>query len=228
MLDIIVLIGIAMSIFAGMKLGFIRTVYQLVSSLVAFVGALVISPAISQVLRVTPVYDFVHKNVMKLVPAIDETIGVQSQGSTIYEATEWLPDIISDWIVRNNNPEIYDLLGVNKLVDYIGTSIASMCITVLAVIIGWLLIKFLLGFAVSVLDLVAKLPLLRTANTLAGGAAGVVRGFVGVWLIGILVPFLTLIPSMSMVSQLIQDSVFVKYLYENNLLLELGMTYLVK
>lgn len=228
MLDLIVIAVIVLSCVIGMKLGFIRTVYQLVSSLVAFVLAIFVYPIIETILKLTPLDEAVKGWVQTLMPSLEANMGLQAQGSAIYEATKWMPEFIADKIVANNNPEIYELLGVTKLIDYIVVSITNLCMAGLAIIITWVLIKSVLSIGIGILDLVSKLPILKTANQLAGGIAGFVKGLLIIWLGCILIPFLSLVPSLSQLQEWLDASTVTKILYENNILLQVIIDFLFK
>ena len=163
-----------------------------------------------------------------MMPTLEGSLGLQSQGALIEQATAWLPSFLTEKLVVNNNPEIYAMLGVDKLIDYIVVSITNLFITGIAIAIAWIVVKIILAIGVGVLDLVSKLPILRTANQLAGGIVGALRGVLFVWIGCILVPFLVMLPELAQLEALIKGSVITKMLYENNLLLQLIMDMLFK
>lgn len=228
MLDLIVIAIIIVSGIVGIKLGFIRTVYQLISSLLALGLAIMVYPIIVTILKLTPLYENIKNWVQQLMPSFEMNMGLQAQGTAIQEVTKWLPEFITDKIVANNNPEIYELLGVTKFIDYIVVSLANLCIAGIAIILAWILIKIVLSIGVGILDLVSKLPLIKTANQLAGGVVGVIKGVFIVWLGCLVVPFLILIPNLSQLEYMINQSIITKILYEQNIILQVITGFLFK
>lgn len=228
MLDLLVIGVIIVCGIIGLKLGFIKTIYQFISSLVALVLAIMVAPVIEGILKLTPLYTSIQAWFLKMLPSFEATLPKQSENAAIREATSWLPQMLTDQIVANNNPEIYALLGVDKLVDYMIMSLTNLCITGLAVVSAWIIIKVLLSIGVGILDLVAKLPILKTANQLAGFVVGLVKGVLFVWIGCLLVPALVLIPSLAQIQQLIEASFLTKILYDYNIVLQVISNVLVK
>ncbi|MGL4363328.1 MAG: CvpA family protein [Cellulosilyticaceae bacterium] len=228
MLDIIVIGIIVISGWIGFKIGFIKTVYQLVASLISFLIAMTVYPVFSTLLKMTPLYGALQQWVSEILPKTEIQAGLQAQSAMIEEVTQWLPQFLTDYLVVNNNPEIYKMLGVSKLKDYIIISVSDFCITVLAIIIAWILIKVILAIFISILDLVSKLPILKTANQMAGILAGSFKGVLFIWLVYMVLPLLILIPQFSMIENMIQSSVIAKVFYDNNILLEIISGLLLK
>lgn len=220
MIDLIILAIILITALIAAKVGFIRTVYQLLSSVIALVLAFFVYPIIESILKLTPLYEGVKTWVRGLVPEVGN-IGLQAQSAMIQDSLQWMPDFITDKIVKNNNPEIYQLLGVNNLIEYIVTSVANLCIMGIAIVLCFILIKIGLTIGVGVLDLVAKLPLLKTANKWAGFIVGLVKGVVIVWVICLIIPLLMMIPQFSELKTLIEQSILMDYFYNHNFILQI-------
>lgn len=220
MIDLIILAIILITALIAAKVGFIRTVYQLLSSVIALVLAFFVYPIIESILKLTPLYEGVKTWVRGLLPEVGN-IGLQAQSAMIQDSLQWMPDFIIDKIVKNNNPEIYQLLGVNNLIEYIVTSVANLCIMGIAIVLCFILIKIGLTIGVGVLDLVAKLPLLKTANKWAGFIVGLVKGVVIVWVICLIIPLLMMIPQFSELKTLIEQSILMDYFYNHNFILQI-------
>ncbi|MGL5676509.1 MAG: CvpA family protein [Cellulosilyticaceae bacterium] len=228
MLDLIVIGIILVSALIGAHLGFIKTIYSFVSSIIALVLAVIVSPFIEGIIKLTPLYEGIQSWVGKMMPSFETAIGVQSQAEAIKEATGFLPQFITEQMVAHNNPEIYELLGVTKLIDYITLSLSNLCVSVIALLVAWVIIKITLSVVVGILDLVAQLPLLKTANKWAGFTVGTIKGLLWVWIGCLLVPVLMIMPSMRTLDQLIQGTTVTKFLYDNNLIMQWISSILLK
>ena len=219
MIDIIILLIILGTACLAARAGFIKTVYGLLSSLIALVLAFFIYPVIEAILKLTPIYDGIRSWMMDRLPEIG-SIGLQGQAAIIQGSLGWMPDFITDKIVRNNNPEIYQLLGVNSLIEYMATFVADLCIMGIAVVICFIFVRVGLAIGVGVLDLVAKLPILKTANKWAGFIVGLIKGVLIVWLICLIVPFMMMIPGLDALNTLIEESVLMQLFYNHNIILQ--------
>lgn len=169
MLDLMICLSIVIGAVIGIRKGFVRGAYEMISSILALVLAFFLYTPVKTILSLTPLYTTIQRWNMEKVSSFPVVQGVQSQAQAIKEATQWLPDFVSETIVKNNNSEIYDLVGATNLVEYISNYITDLCLTVLAIIVVWCVVKILLGIGVSAIDLIAKLPLIKTANKILGG-----------------------------------------------------------
>ena len=102
-----------------------------------------------------------------------------------------------------------------------GEYIADLILRGVAFFAAFLLVTILLRFAVGILDILAKLPVIKGVNRLLGGLAGLLQGLLLVWL-------LLLLTAIACTSQLgqtligeIQESAFLSYLYNHNAILYL-------
>lgn len=220
MIDLIILIIILGAACIAAKVGFIKTVYGLLSSLIALVLAFFIYPAIEYMLKLTPIYEGIKGWVTERLPEVGN-VGLQGQATIIQESLTWMPDFITDKMVRNNNPEIYELLGVSTLMEYMATFVANLCIMGIAIVVCFIVVKVGLAISVNLLDLVAKLPILKTANKWAGFIVGLIKGVFIVWLICLVVPFIMMIPGLSSINTLIEESLLMQLFYEHNVILQL-------
>ncbi|MEG0388285.1 MAG: CvpA family protein [Niameybacter sp.] len=86
--------------------------------------------------------------------------------------------------------------------------------------ICFIVIKVGLTLAVGVLDLVAKLPILKTANTWGGFIVGIIKGMLIIWIICLVIPFLIMIPQFAGLEMLVEESYLMTLFYNHNILLE--------
>lgn len=220
MLDIIIIIFIGLIGVLAAKKGFIKTAYQMVAYIVALVISFMVYPMMSFVLKLTPIYEGIKNWNISNISAMPIVGGLQAQNNVIREVTKWLPEFMTNEMIQNNNPEIYALMNVNNVVEYISTYIADLCINAMAVVFVWIAVRIALGIFIRALDLFTKLPLLNLANKVAGFGLGIAKGTLIVWMSYLLIPFLVIFPAFNEIQSKLGQSILAKWLYDNNLILD--------
>jgi uncharacterized membrane protein required for colicin V production len=219
MIDFIILLVIGLNIGIGYKKGLVKTIYELGTSLAALAIAFFIYPITRGILKMTPIYTGIIEWNRNKIVSLEVVSGLQSQAEVIRQTTMNLPEFIREALVRNNNPEVYTLLGVKELVDYVSTYVANICITALAVVITFVIVKIILMAIGGILDFVTKLPLIHTANQLGGVIAGGVKGLLFIYLALLVLPFFERTKVFSSIFIQVQESLLGNYLYQHNILL---------
>lgn len=219
MLDIIIIIFIGLTGFIASRKGFIKAAYQLTSFILSLGISLIGYPIMSNVLKLMPIYEGVKRWNMQRISSLEIIGGLQAQSNAIREATKWLPKFMSEQIIQNNNPEVYKLMHVDGLVEYISTYIADLCMNAMAIVFVWIIARIVLSIIVGTLDLFAKLPLLNFTNKTAGFVLGIVKGTCTIWLIYLVIPFLMIIPKFEILESFFDQSILGQWLYHNNLIL---------
>lgn len=228
MLDLIVCLCIVIGIAVGAKIGFIREAYGMVSSLLALVLAFLIYTPIKGILMITPLYQTIYMWNMEKVAALPVVQGVQSQAKVIQEATAWLPRFIGEELIKNNNSEVHALVGASNLAEYISSYITELSLSVIAIVVVWIVVKLILSISVGALDLIAKLPVIRTANKALGAVLGGTKVIIGIWIVGLIFPVLVMIPQLTQLQEALDQSVLTQWLYQNNIILHYMSNLLIK
>ncbi|MGL4736142.1 MAG: CvpA family protein [Cellulosilyticaceae bacterium] len=228
MLDLIVCGCIIIGVLVGAKIGFVREAYGMVSSLLALVLAFVVYTPIKAILAVTPLQQMIYTWNVEKVSALPVVQGVQSQAQAIQDATAWLPKFIGEELIKNNNSEVHSLVGATNLAEYISSYITDLCLSVLAIILVWVVVKLILSISVGALDLIAKLPVIRTANKVLGSVLGGLKAVVSIWIVGLIFPVLVMIPQLSQLQVALDESLLSQWLYQNNIILHYMSNMLIK
>lgn len=220
MLDIIVLVILLMFALVGSRKGLINTVLTFLSSLGALILSFILYPAVNMLLKITPLYTYINERVSQKIASINFGTGIQSQGNAITEKLTWLPEFISESLIKNNNTEVYKVLGAHNVMDYVSISITNIIIAMLALLVTWFILKFVLvGSLQMVGTLVAKLPVISSFNKLGGFCIGLAKGLLTFWIVVLIVPCIITNPDYQGLETYIQGSILFKWLYENNLIL---------
>ena len=204
-----ILIGNAL---IGLRVGFIKTVFSLVSMVIALILTIWISPNVNDMLKNNDkFYHMINDRVEKMLSLQEEKAASTEDEQYI----EGLP-IPKSWkktLIENKKD------ATDNLKEYIAEYVTGVIINALAFILTFVAALIVLWALCFALNIVSKLPLLNQINKLAGLAAGLVHGLVLVWLLFIL---LTVFGSAKFGQEafvMIEDNAFLSLIYNNNLLL---------
>lgn len=129
-----------------------------------------------------------------------------------------LPKQLKDALLENNNNEVYRALGVDTFAQYIASYLANSIINIIGFLILFVVIFAALNIITVWLDLVAKLPILSGMNKIAGAFLGGLEGLVFLWIICLFVTAFSGTEGGKALIQQIENSVFLSYIYDHNLL----------
>ncbi len=220
MLDIFILVILLIFAVIGSKRGIIDTILTLLSSVGALILSFMVYPVVNSILKITPLYSRINEWISYKVSNINFGAGIRTQGKAITDNITWLPEFISESLVKNNNTEVYKVLGVQNIVDYVSISITNIVVAMLALLITWFILKCVLVGSLRMLgNIVAKLPVISSLNHIGGFCIGGMKGLITFWIVALIVPCVIAIPAYQDLETYIQASVLFKWLYENNLVL---------
>lgn len=217
-LDIIVIVVIGISGIVGMFKGFIKTVFGLTSVLITVILALMFTPIVSgYVVDNTSFDEMISEKAIELLDITDHlSIGLSGPEARDTISDLSLPRNIIESLTKNLTPEIAEALGVTKVVDYIGSSIASMAVNALVFLVLFVAVSIILNALVSLLDLISQLPVLDKMNRLGGFTIGLLLGVLVVWIGMLGLSFVISIQGTTALSGLIESSIITKLFYYNN------------
>ena len=127
-----------------------------------------------------------------------------------------IPDIFKSLLTTNNNSEIYKQLGAETFAQYVGSYLAKMIINIIAFLSTFLLVSIVFRAVVFALDIVAELPGLGMINHLLGGVVGMIGALIIVWTLYVAITLLFTTAVGRDMFRMIQESGFLKLLYEYN------------
>jgi len=110
-------------------------------------------------------------------PGISEA----ARGSDMINALP-LPQAMRTSLYNNNNPDMFEILRVNTIEEYITGFFANIVINVISLVVVFLLVLLILHFVGRALKIVDYIPVIGTFNRAGGLAAGALIGFGIVWL----------------------------------------------
>ena len=217
-LDFIIIIILLGSILYGFGKGFIKTLYSMLSLIIAFGVTYYLYPIITKfVITKTTIHDNLS---IKIAESFDfgklfmDLAGKEEQ----YQAINLLniPNVLKMLLKENNNTEGFNRVGASSFDEYVSGMLANIVLNILIFIVLFIIVIILLAIIVNILDLIAKLPFLNITNKLAGSILGLGLGSIIVILfIGIMSLMITVTNNQELV-ELLNGSIIAEYIYEYN------------
>ena len=134
-----------------------------------------------------------------------------------------LPFPMGREIAENIAKEAFADQGIVTLGDYFNQTIVCTFINILVFLLVFALVRLILGLIINGADYADPFPVLRAHDGLLGGALGLVRGMLALFLIFMLVPIvLTVLGQFDLITNMVDDSVMAGLFYRLNFLLSLA------
>lgn len=183
-LGIVVLAILILCVWRGYSRGFIKEIVSFFFVFLSLSLAWAINPYINEFLmQKTPIYNTIQETCANFVQSQDEEKAEYETDSTgdLIDGLK-LPDLLRKNLEDNNNAETYAALSVDTMTEYVSGYLARTVINGLSYVLAYILSTIMIRLIVYVLNLIAGLPVLKTANKLTGGAVGFLKGIVFIWI----------------------------------------------
>ncbi len=209
-IDIIAIVILIAMIVWGAKRGFVKTVFSLGSLILSLILALSLYPIVTDFLAESVVGDYVRLNVYEVFEdKSDDDLSAEDASSALK-----LPGSLQEAIIGTTEQ------ATTMVKETLAESMASLALKILSILIVFILVKVILWILSVLLNTVSKLPLLRTANKLLGGLAGLCYGVMLLYLILAVLTFTTTLKSFNKPIQLVLESEYVSTMYHENIILD--------
>ena len=181
---IVILLILILFIWMGYRRGFIREFVSFFFVFLSLSLAWAINPYINDFLiSETPVYSTIQETCTDFVQKQSSDLENEMESSSQFIDGLNLPEILRKNIEKNNNTENYAELSVNTLTEYVSGYLARTIVNGLSYVLAYILATIGIRIVVYILNLIAGLPILKTANKLTGGLVGFVKGLVFIWIL---------------------------------------------
>ncbi len=185
-IDIVLIIIVVTSILDSARRGFIRCVLSLVCAAVALAAAVQFSQPFAEAVYDNFLSDIVVEQVEQRIPdGINSNIAVDTVTQTIEMLPEYLIEQVkglgvdirafSDYI---SSLELSAQDTAREISEKIVRPGALVLLKLVCYILIFIAVRFVLGFAVGLIDKFASLPILGHVNKWLGGALGCMKGVV--------------------------------------------------
>ena len=211
--DFVILAVIGISVIYGFYHGFVHTVLSVGCCLLSVMLAIHFAPQLSSVLRSNEGVTQTLANYTDAVARVGdyELASTQVQGmdqhaiSQVLSSVE-LPSSISVILESNLKNASFAGTFMTTVNDYVSNTVVAVAINVLCFVLCFAVAYLLLSMVVALIRHVFKFPLLKMMDWLAGGAFGLVRGVVLVYMLFLLVPILSTVLPVDGFDALLQHS----------------------
>ena len=218
-LDIAVAIVFLLSVIIGAGKGFLRMTFSFVRILISYWIAWTIYQPVSLFLREsTPIYELLKAQIISSLSVYEVIENYIHQGENAVLSSLPLPQMILDRLAENNTAVVRMMMGVTTLEEYIGSFLAVMCINIIAMVLVFIVAIILTNLVANVLQLISRLPVIRTFDRLGGFLVGAIIGGFAVWAVVTL--YITLFASMGWFDwEVFSGSYAGQFLYEHGFLM---------
>ena len=224
----IVVAGILLlTAYKGFRRGFIREIVSFFFVFLALAVSWAINPYVNEFfMENTPVYEKIQESCQSFVESQKKqeltSPGTEEQTGFI-EGLE-LPELLQKGLESNNTAEVYTYLAVDSFGEYISEALARMIVNGLSFFVSYLLASVILRLGTWVLNLLAGLPVLKSASKLAGGLVGAVKGVLFVWIAFLVMTILCSTSIGKEALALIEKDAFLNVLYEYDIFVNVFMS----
>jgi len=206
---------------AGLKNGFIYSIFRLASFFISVIASVKFYPKVAEFLAKAGLYASVKTSVLKSLLSQKQVLVPEADGAIKQAAADevvnrlFLPSFFKDRLIEGI-PNPSKLVDVDKIMDLVSGEMAKTIVDIISLILLYILIRIGLFFCRSVLQGVAKLPLFKQMNKLGGFAFGAVEGFMTVYVIFTVVMMFNAVPQFKPVFEAMESSVLANFFYQNN------------
>ena len=134
-----------------------------------------------------------------------------------------IPEVFKNLLLKNNNKEMYDELGVKTFPQYIGAYVARLVINIIAFILTFIVVTVIIRAVVFALDIVSELPVIGFFNHLAGGALGIGIALIIVWILFMIVTLMYTTAVGKEIYEMVQNNSILKLIYDCNPIMRLAV-----
>ena len=207
-MDVVLVIILAISIFSGYRKGLINVIFNLCAFLVALIVTIILYRPISGiVMNNTNLYENVRQTVLD--KGITEKKDSVSEGELN----------IDKYVEKYTYNAVTDVK--NDAVEATADSIATNTVNIIVSIALFIVVRILLIFAKTFVGALAELPIIKQFNKLGGVLYGAIVGLILIYVILAIMFFVISINGAYGVTEAVESSVFTKYLYGNNIILNI-------
>ena len=214
---IVVLVLLAFLMINGLRRGFLRillTTFSLVITLV--LAAVLLKPVSNFIQNKTSIGIGIEE---KVGDFIDEKLaGVKDTKEDEIIDSLPLPSFLKKDLHENNTIAKYKEQGVNSFRDYAVKNITTIAVKAITYLALMIIIFLLLRLLLMLTKFINKVPVIGGINRILGAILGLVEGLIIIWALCLLVMSFSGSEFGATCMKVINNSVVLKFIYDNNLL----------
>ena len=205
-LDIILVVILAGSIFLGYKKGLVKVAVSLFALIISLVVTLVFYRPISSAIINNTDWDekieqIIIENTTKKIEETDQN------GNILEDAQKYIGNAVAE--------------GQNNAVENVAPVIAERVISIGTMIVLFIATRLVLILLTLVSNVITNLPIIKQFNELGGLIYGVIRGLIVVYALLAIAFFIVSMSSNTNITNAIDSSFITKFMYSHNILLNI-------
>jgi uncharacterized membrane protein required for colicin V production len=204
---------------AGLASGLINSVFKIASYFVSIILAIKFYPVVSDLLMKTVLYTNIKASVKNnLAGGMDiPTAGMHNGTGTVIDSLA-LPKFLKGTLL-DGIPDPSRLVDISSITDAISGQLSEIIINIISLILLYIVIRIAFIFLKAILKGIAKLPVFRQVDRLAGFILGLVEGLLTVYILLSVLTLFNASPKFAKVFAAIESSMIAKFFYENNFII---------
>lgn len=217
--------------FFGWRVGFVKSVFSLLSTIAVIIITILVSPMVTNMLKsnekISGTIQSKLEEVIDLSGIAENLSSDEEKDPTAFVDGLNLPDSIKNTIkdsladtMEEKKAEAEDFVGdkLNALESYICGLLTNIILNAIGFFITFIVAAVGIAVLCFVLDVLSKLPVLHQINTLAGILFGALEGLIILWIIFIVITMLGSTGFGQTCMAMISESKILSFLYDSNIL----------
>ncbi len=215
--DLAIVLIFAVCIFHSMRQGFVKASSTILSIVLTIVLMFAFQDSINSYLKNSQFGEELNNKIISALTKQNEDTQVKSEE----EINELGLPMFFGNIVKDTEEKIETVK--NDLILEAAQSTTASIINILSIVILYIGIRILLFFGLKLVNMIFKLPVLKSINKLAGAAIGVVNALFLVYILCACMIWFVPNNNSELIKETIANTYITQYFYNNNMLLELFM-----
>ena len=223
-IDYAILAFFALSVLIGLYRGAVATALNLVAVGVALLVARLCYPLVTEWIAGHDLWmgylvyfsegsSHIPTAMMEYARADVSTL-TQEQVLQVIQASNFTPPY-DGYLLSNIAGQVY-AGSYSTLFDYFDQTVADASLNTISFVLVFFFTYIVSSLLVTLIGRTFSFPLLRTLDSVVGGALGLVRGFVLLMLLVTMVPMVVNMLQIDLISQMVDGSVLLKWFYPDN------------
>lgn len=208
-LDIILIAIIALSTFLAYKKGLVKVAVKLCAFLIAVIITLLLYKPVSNIIIDNTQLDEKIENL--IIENGTKEIKENDENSNNKNFISYMQKYIDDTVTNTQN----------DVIENIAEIVSIKVINILVIIGLFLVTRIALILLTLISDIITNLPIIKQFNKLGGIIYGLIRGLILVYVILAIVFFIVSMTANNSVVELINSSILTRFMYANNILLNI-------
>ncbi len=210
----------------GYQHGFIREVMSMFFIVLSIALVWLINPYVNEFLKDnTHLYESVQDTTREFVETqLEGKIALDQQGQGSLIESLGLPSFLANGLAENNNAAVYEYLAVGTFADYVSDYIAVAVVNGASFLLSFFLASLMIRMVTYALNIIARLPIIKGVNRLAGLFVGAFKGLLFIWVALLLLTVFCSTEIGRQGLQLVEKDDVANFIYEKDIFVKIFMS----